>query len=413
MDEEYSFFRILGIEGLKNGELRKLANEIGIAVSELRYYNKTNTVPVGKNLDIICDFFEISPYNLMLRMGKVDLRLLEMIQKNADSIYSIIGSQIEDLEKGEMPLIVDKTLYGTLYQGDSISLMSGMESESIDLIFADPPFNLNKTYPSKIDDNLKTTEYLQWTERWLIECVRLLKDGGSLFVWNLPKWNIHAAKYLSNFLNFRDWIAVDIKYSLPIANRLYPSHYSLLYFCKGERPKTFHPDRLPMPVCPKCSDDLKDYGGYKHKMNPKGVSLPDVWTDLSPVRHSKYKKRQDANELPLKLLDRIVEISTDVGDMVFDPFGGAGTTYVAAEIKKRKWVGCEIGPVDDIIDRFKNIDEEKKYLEKFRKDYNVLFTEKTLKIRIDKELWTCESVRKEKEVGKRKKRVKQEALFES
>jgi site-specific DNA-methyltransferase (adenine-specific) len=268
-----------------------------------------------------------------------------------------------------------------------------MEDECVDVIFADPPFNLNKNYPSKINDSLKERKYLEWTEKWVKGCIKILKPGGSLFIWNIPKWNIPTAHFLNKFLTFRDWIVVDIKYSFPIPKRLYPSHYSLLYFCKGEKPKAFHPDRLPMPVCPKCKHDLRDYGGYKSKMNPKGVNLADVWTDISPVRHSKYKRRQDANELPLKLLDRVLEIATDENELVFDPFGGAGTTYIAAEIKKRKWIGCEIGPVEDILDRFEAIEREREHLEKIRKDYNALFTEETVQIRKKKGLWTCESVR--------------------
>jgi site-specific DNA-methyltransferase (adenine-specific) len=136
--------------------------------------------------------------------------------------------------------------------------------------------------------------------------------GGSLFIWNLPKWNTSISGYLNNLLTFRHWISVDIKCNLPISARLYPSHYSLLYYCKGEKPKTFHPDRLPMQVCPSCKTDLRDYGGYKDKMNPRGVNLTDVWYDIPPVRHAKYKRR-DANELSLKLLDRVIEMASEEG----------------------------------------------------------------------------------------------------
>ncbi|MDY0039960.1 MAG: site-specific DNA-methyltransferase [Desulforhabdus sp.] len=185
-------------------------------------------------------------------------------------------------------------------------------------------------------------------ETWAGECIRLLKPGGSLFIWNIPKWNTHLSAYLNARLTFRHWIAVDIKYSLPISGRLYSSHYSLLYYCKGEKPKTFHPDRLPMEICPVCKADLRDYGGYKDKINPKGVNLTDVWMDIAPVRHRKYKKRKGSNELSVKLMDRIIEMSSDEGDVIFDPLGGSGTTYVVAEIKRRRWLGIELGPVEDI-----------------------------------------------------------------
>jgi site-specific DNA-methyltransferase (adenine-specific) len=270
--------------------------------------------------------------------------------------------------------------------------MQHMESDSIDVIFADPPFNLKKLYPSGVNDDLKAAKYLEWCESWTAECARLLKPGGSLFFWNIPKWSTHISGYLNGRLTFRHWIAVDIKYSLPIPGRLYPSHYSLLYYCKGEKPKTFHPDRLPMEICPACKADLRDYGGYKDKMNPLGVNLTDVWMDMAPVRHSKYKKRKGSNELSVKLMDRIIQMASEEGDIIFDPFGGSGTTYVVAEIKRRRWIGVELGPVDDIINRFEEIGSEAELIERIRRNCNCLFTEQTLSARQQLGLWTCESV---------------------
>ena len=260
-------------------------------------------------------------------------------------------------------------------------------------MFADPPFNLKKLYPSNIDDNLKSERYIHWCQQWIQECIRVLKHGGSLFLWNLPRWNVALSSFLDGRLNFRHWISVDIKYSLPIHGRLYPSHYALLYYVKGDKPNVFHPDRLPMQVCPHCYGDLKDYGGYKDKMNPLGVNLSDIWTDIPPVRHAKYKRRNGANELSLKLVDRIVEMASNEGDLIFDPFGGSGTTYMVAELKSRRWLGCEIGPVDAIIDRFKKIDEEREILNSYRARINALFLEEVKRHRRKLGLWTSESVR--------------------
>ena len=80
-----------------------------------------------------------------------------------------------------MPPLALKTKLGKLYQGDCFSLMQHQDSDSVDLIFADPPFNLNKLYPSNIDDNLKTEQYLGWCKNWMDECTRILKPGGSFF----------------------------------------------------------------------------------------------------------------------------------------------------------------------------------------------------------------------------------------
>ena len=90
-------------------------------------------------------------------------------------------------------------------------------------------------------------------------------------------------------------------------------------------------------------------------MNPNGVTLKDVWTDIPPVRHWKFKsKTRQANALSTKLLDRVVEMSTDPGDLVVDPFGGSGTTYVVCESKQRRWIGSEIDYAEDIAMRLES-----------------------------------------------------------
>ena len=269
-----------------------------------------------------------------------------------------------------------KTSLGNLFQGDCLKVMRTIEAESVDLAFADPPFNLGKKYSSNVNDDLAHHDYLNWCRQWLDEMVRTLKPGGALFLWNIPKWNLPLGAYLNDKLTFRHWISVDIKYSLPIQNRLYPSHYALLYFVKGKKPAIFHPDRLPVPCCRHCGGEQRDYGGYKDKMNPKGVSLTDVWTDIPPVRHAKYKKR-DANALALKLMDRIVTMASDPGSLVLDPFGGSGTTYVAAELTGRRWVGSELD-CSSILERFEALEGDSEHLANIQVNKNVLFTRSDL-----------------------------------
>lgn len=265
-----------------------------------------------------------------------------------------------------------KTSLGQLYQADCLELMRSMSAESVDLAFADPPFNLGKAYTSNINDDRAHHEYVAWCKEWIDEMIRVLKPGGSFFLFNIPKWNLPLGAYIGETLTFRHWITVDIKYSLPIAKRLYPSHYSLLYFVKGPKPAIFHPDRLPVPCCRHCGGELRDYGGYKDKMNPLGVSLTDVWTDIPPVRHAKYKKRE-ANALALKLMDRVVTMASDPGSVVLDPFGGSGTTYVAAELTGRRWIGSEL-ECSSIVDRFNDIEGDRAHLAEIQANKNVLFT---------------------------------------
>lgn len=387
-------FPAINLNGRKSVE--EFASRSGVAVDRLKHYDETSVLPPEPDLGRICAAADMTRDELALAIGRVDRHLLDRLREHAREIAEILGPAPNRTEEQNQHKLAHETEFGHLYQGDCLSLMPTLEEETVDLVFADPPFNLNKLYPSGIDDDLKERQYLQWCETWLDQSIRLLRPGGSLFVWNLPKWNIHLAHFLAQRLTFRHWIAVDIKFSLPISNRLYPSHYSLVYFVKGPRPTTFCPDRLPMQVCPKCAGDLRDYGGYKHKMNPTGVNLTDVWYDIPPVRHSKYKNREGANELAIQLMDRVIEMASSEGDTVLDPFGGAGTTYAVAEIKRRRWIGCEIGPVEDIVRRLENLEEERIRLATLREDLNCLFTHDTLAKREQLGLWTHETVRQPK-----------------
>ena len=383
------FFKALQIEDRLS--LNRFSKTTGISIKRLRYYNDDNKMPTGKDLDLILANTDISKMELMLLTETFNHELKSLIAENAQKIGKLLSSKEGKKEPKKNIKTLFETELGRLYQCDCLDLLKTMESDSVDLVFADPPFNLNKLYPSKIDDDLKTEQYLSWCENWAYECARVLKPGGSFFTWNLPKWNTYLSEFLNTILTFRHWIAVDIKYSLPVRGRLYPSHYSLLYYCKGEKPSTFHPDRLPMGICPHCYGDLKDYGGYKNKMNPDGINISDVWLDIPPVRHAKYKKRNGSNELSVRLLDRIIEMSSNKGDVVFDPFGGSGTTYVVSELKGRKWIGVEIGPINGIVDRFDSIHEDRANLKTIRNDINALIPKKYYQKRVEKGLWTPES----------------------
>ncbi len=246
--------------------------------------------------------------------------------------------------------------HGVVFNADCLKVLPGIEASSVDTIFADPPFNLDKQYGSKVDDNLSEKEYVIWSKAWLKECIRILKPGGSLFVYNLPKWNITLGAYLlEEGMLFRHWIAVNIKLSLPIQGRLYPSHYSLLYYTKG-KPKTFRKIRTPIKVCRHCSKELKDYGGHRDAMNPNGVNLADVWDDIPPVRHRKFKsEKRTENQLSTKLVNRVVQMSTQEGDIVLDPFGGSGTTYDVCERSNRYWIGIEKESCDAIVERLSTV----------------------------------------------------------
>jgi site-specific DNA-methyltransferase (adenine-specific) len=253
---------------------------------------------------------------------------------------------------GRAPSPFHVTALGALYNADCMKMLPLLKDAVVDTVFADPPFNLGKQYGENTDDNLPDAHYIEWCQQWVAECVRVLKPGGALFLYNLPKWNVLLGSFLhQQGLEFRHWIAIEMSACLPIPGRLHPSHYSLLYYSKG-KPKTFYRIRTPILTCRHCGGEVKDYGGHRGAMNPDGVTLKDVWTDIPPVRHWKFKsKNRRANALSTKILDRVIEMSTEPGDLVLDPFGGSGTTFVVCESKHRHWIGSEIDFAEDITAR--------------------------------------------------------------
>jgi site-specific DNA-methyltransferase (adenine-specific) len=242
------------------------------------------------------------------------------------------------------------TSRGVLFNADCLKVLRNIRDGTIHCVFADPPFNLGKEYENGISDSLENQDYLEWTKNWLHECIRVLSPGGSLFVYNIPRWLIYIGSFLfENHMTFRHWIALSMKNTYPRGNNLYPAHYGLLYFTKG-KPRIFHKLRVPVPTCRHCGKELKDYGGHRDALNPKGLNLTDFWEDTSPVRHKKFKTRV-ANELKPMIPERAVLMSTNAGDIVLDPFGGGGTTYQIAEKHGRNWIGAEIGPCEPIVER--------------------------------------------------------------
>lgn len=270
---------------------------------------------------------------------------------------------------------------GQLYHGDCLPWLRAIRSESVDMVFADPPFNLGKDYGKGISDELASTHYLAWSREWLEECTRVLRPGGALFVFNLPQWLIEYGAFLNQQgLSFRHWIAMRMPKAFPRGQRMSPAHYGCLYYTKGS-PKTFNRIYVPIPTCRHCNGEIRDYGGHRKALNEKGLNLMDVfdapeevwedaaapqprgvgwtpaeeiWDDIPPVRQGRYKLR-GANELAPLMLERLVAMATVEADIVLDPFGGSGTTFYAAEKLRRRWLGIELGDTAPAIRRLKDL----------------------------------------------------------
>jgi site-specific DNA-methyltransferase (adenine-specific) len=231
-----------------------------------------------------------------------------------------------------------ESLINKIVKGDCLEIMRQIPDNSVDVTFADPPFNLRKKYNSYYDKQ-EVQEYLSWCKEWLYEMVRITKPTGSIFVHNIPKWLIYFGAYLNEIAIFRHWIAWDAMGS-PLGKTLLPNHYGILYYVKSDNFK-FYDIRTLHKRCRNCHYILQDYGGKKSQLHPFGPLVSDVWTDIHRIRH---KKRRDEHpcQLPVHLLERLLLMSSDEGDIVLDPFVGTGTTAIAAKKLGRKYIGIDI-----------------------------------------------------------------------
>lgn len=229
----------------------------------------------------------------------------------------------------------------TIIQGDAIDILKQIPSSSVDMTFADPPFNLKKSY-TNYKDSKELNEYNRWCKEWINEMVRITAPNGSIFVHNIPKWLTYHVEHLNKRAKFRHWIAWNAM-GAPMGKTLLPNHYGILYYVKSDK-FTFNELRIPHPRCRVCHELLADYGGKKERIHEFGVLLSDVWTDIHRIRHTKRRDEHPC-QLPIQLLERLILMATNDGDIVLDPFMGTGTTAIAAKKLGRHFIGIDIDPL--------------------------------------------------------------------
>jgi len=224
-----------------------------------------------------------------------------------------------------------------IIHGDLFEIMPRIPDNSIDMVFVDPPYNLKKEY-NNYQDNKRDNEYIEWCNRWLSECIRVLKPTGSLFVINIPKWLIYHAYYLNKIAVFNHWIAWDAMGS-PTNSKLMPNHYGILWYSKTNKPK-YYSIRIPHPRDRK-KELLADWGGKKSMLHPYGKIAGDIWNDIHRIRH-RVRRDMHPCQLPVHLIERLILATTDEGDIILDPMVGTGTTAVAAKRMGRRFIGIDI-----------------------------------------------------------------------
>ncbi len=226
-----------------------------------------------------------------------------------------------------------------IIKGDCLELLKKIPDNSVDMTFADPPFNLKKKY-NGYKDSLEFKEYIEWCDKWIGEMVRITKPTGSIFVHNIPKWLSYYVKLLNEYSHFKHWIAWHAPTS-PMGKSLQPAHYGVLFYVKDSKKTKIYEIRMPHERERKSDYLRKDYGGKKAGLHPFGPLVSDIWTDIHRIKHNKYRDEHPC-QLPVPLLERLILMTTDEGDIVLDPFVGTGTTAVAAKKLGRKYIGFDL-----------------------------------------------------------------------
>jgi len=255
--------------------------------------------------------------------------------------------------------------HGKLYQGDSIDWLKSIESESVDLIFADPPYNIKKAEW----DNFESQEaYIEWSLKWIEQVSRVLKPDGTMYVCGFSEILADIKHPAMKFFKSCRWLIWHYKNKANLGNDWGRSHESLLHFRKIEKTKLNVDDiRIPYgahtlkyPSHPQA--DTSQYGKGKSEVreawtpNARGAKPKDV-IDIPTTCNGMGETTPHPTQKPEELIRKFVLASSKIGDTVLDPFSGSGTTLVVAEQLGRYWLGCDREPEYNIwaMNRIDNV----------------------------------------------------------
>ena len=248
--------------------------------------------------------------------------------------------------------------------GDCIEGLKSLADGSIDLAFADPPFNIGYQY-DVYQDNLENDEYLSWTRDWMSEVKRVLKEDGTFWLAIGDEYAAELKVMMQRELGFtcRSWVIWYYTFGVNCTKKFNRSHAHLFHMVKNSKEFTFNADSVRVPSARQLV-----YGDKR--ANAKGRLPDDTWvlrpqnlpqgfgadddTWYFPRVAGTFKERQGFHgcQMPEQLLGRIIRVSSDAGDVVLDPFGGSGTTLAVAKKLDRRFLGFELS--EDYVTAIEN-----------------------------------------------------------
>ncbi len=255
-----------------------------------------------------------------------------------------------------------------IWLGDCLEKMRTMETESIDLIYLDPPFFTQKVHKLKTKDRTQEfsfsdiwkshSEYAEFLHIRLQEMSRILSNNGSIFV-HCDKNASHIIRFLLDDIfgekNFRSEIIWYYKRWSNSQKNLIPSHQTIYFYTKTNQ-YTFNTiyqnysastnidqilQKRTRDEFGKAIYDRNEEGNIISNGGKKGVPLPDVW-EIPYLNPKAHERTGYPTQKPILLLERIINLVTNEGDIILDPFCGSGTTLVAAKLLNRKYIGIDI-----------------------------------------------------------------------
>lgn len=229
----------------------------------------------------------------------------------------------------------------TLILGDCLKALDGILDESVDLVFADPPYNIGKKFGEFLDKWDSDEDYAAWAEVWLEKVIKKLKPTGSLYVMSSTQCIPYIDLYLRKKLTIMGRIVWAYDSSGVQAKTYFGSMYEpILFAVKNSKNYTFNADDIRVEAKTGAKRKLIDY--RKAVPTPYNTSkIPgNVW-EYARVRYRMPEYEEHPTQKPEALLERIIKASSNPGDVVLDPFSGTFTTSAVAQKLGRKSIGIE------------------------------------------------------------------------
>lgn len=231
-----------------------------------------------------------------------------------------------------------------LITGDVIDVLCTelIKEQSVDLIFADPPYNIGKNFHGLKDRWKSDQDYLNWSYKWLDLCINKLKPNGSLYLMaatqNMPYFDL----YLRQKINIISRIIWYYDSSGVQAKKYYGSLYEPILFCvKNKQEYTFNASDILVEAKTGAVRKLIDYRKAKPSLYNSTKVPGNVW-EIPRVRYRMPEYEDHPTQKPISLLERIIRASSNEEDIVLDLFSGTFTTSFVAKQLKRKSIGVEL-----------------------------------------------------------------------